>query len=326
VLTTFLAAIVLAAGALTLGADRASAAPGGTVEGLYSMEVTVSGTTTQYWLSIRSDSSWVFLGPQLIEGTWSASSNTYSFSQFWRDHCATFSGTLTSTGFNSVDAQGPFSGCAGPGTWYALRPALPTSTNVISQYPQPVVAGWLTVDVEVHATTDVSPLPVLSGNVRISNGTASCEAVLTAGAPGDATGGCPLKMKVIGKASITATYGGDGDYLPSAVAASTKVRIVRAASRTLLKPASPTVAYASETSDSFAASVTTQTGLSAYGRVTVMNGSTPLCRASLKSGQGTCNLRPGELAPGRYSLVAVWPGSAAIIGSTSRPVRLTVTP
>lgn len=91
--------------------------------GTYAMTVTVGATVTNYVLKVRSfngANDWT-VEEGRVQGVWYLQGATITFGQYWPDHCAIFTGVQTKTGINSKAQPGNFRGCAGEGTWYAVR-------------------------------------------------------------------------------------------------------------------------------------------------------------------------------------------------------------
>ena len=82
------------------------------------------------------------------------------------------------------------------------------------------------------------------------------------------------------------------------------------------------VIFGSESTEHFSVTVAPS---SAVGKVAVrtLAGRT-LCAATLKAGKGRCTLGPRELRPGSYTIVAVYGGDRALLGSKSGRCKLTV--
>jgi hypothetical protein len=84
------------------------------------------------------------------------------------------------------------------------------------------------------------------------------------------------------------------------------------------------VRYGHEQAARLAVAVTARGAGHPAGTVIITTGKTIACVLTLRSGRGTCALSPSRLRPGRYRLVARYPGSALDAGSTSAPRTLTV--
>ncbi len=123
-----------------------------------------------------------------------------------------------------------------------------------------------------------------------------------------------------GTHSITASYGGDSNYMASNSSAVTITVNALAATTTTLT-ASPTTA-ATGTTVSFTAMVTAATG-SPTGTVTFLDGTTPLGTATLSSGKAGYSTT--SLAGGTHSITAAYGGDANDASSVSSAVTLAIT-
>ncbi len=125
--------------------------------------------------------------------------------------------------------------------------------------------------------------------------------------------------------ALTATYGGDANFTGSADT-SKSLTVNQATTTTTLSLSSDTVAFGSEHSVTFTATVTPQfAGSSPSGVVTVATDAATLCTITLPA--TTCHTADDPLAPSgtAYSVSASYPGDTNFIGATSTASSLTIT-
>ena len=204
----------------------------------------------------------------------------------------------------------------------SFRVTTASSTLAIAVSPASAVYG---AEAPVTFTATVTPPTsgTPTGPVQILNGAALlCTVTLVAG-----SGTCTLAATAlpVGGYSVTGSYLGDTNFTP-ALSAPVGLTITQAATATTLSLAKTTVAYGSETTQVFTATVTpTPSGITPTGTVTVTSGTTTLCTITLPA--TTCALGATQLAPGSYpNVVATYGGNANIAGSASTPaLSFTVT-
>lgn len=224
---------------------------------------------------------------------------------------STSAGTKSITATYAGDAN--YLTSASAATSHAVNAASTTTTitNVAALTTPTVVGQPYAVNWTVAVTAPGALGVALTGNVTVSDGTATCSAAATAGT-------CNLTSTSAGAKSIVATYAGDTNYLGSASAAvshlvnipSTTTTITNAAA--LSTPSLINVAYPVNWSVTVNAPGTL--GASMTGSVTVSDG-TSTCAAVVSA--GTCNLT--STTSGVKSLVATYAGDVSYAGSASSP-------
>jgi hypothetical protein len=83
--------------------------------------------------------------------------------------------------------------------------------------------------------------------------------------------------------------------------------------------------FGREQAERISVKVTSRTGGTPGGTVTVKAGTRVICVIRLAGGKGSCTLPAKKLRPGRYRITAGYGGSGTYSGSASRPATLTVT-
>ena len=129
-------------------------------------------------------------------------------------------------------------------------------------------------------------------------------------------------------AGVTLTAGalvaGPASAAPSAPA---PPAMTPAATVTKLSLSQPQVTFGNEAIEQFSVLVTSATGDTPTGSVTVKAGDISICAITLAgTGSGSCALTASALPAGTYQVVASYPGDIAHIYSNSPPVILTVNP
>ena len=83
--------------------------------------------------------------------------------------------------------------------------------------------------------------------------------------------------------------------------------------------------FGREQAERISVKVTSRTGGTPGGKVTVKAGSRVICAIKLADGKGSCTLPAKKLRAGRYRITAGYGGSGTYSGSASKPATLTVT-
>ena len=160
------------------------------------------------------------------------------------------------------------------------------------------------------------------GVVTITAGQATlCTVTLSGG-----TGSCsPSSATVLnaGRATLTASYTGSADFLPSSASAALQVREAQSRTSLALSPAS--VVYGHEQSLKLTVTVAPQYSGSPRGTVIIAVGQTTLCTIRLSAQGGNCSpASPRVLSIGKHLVVASYQGSADFApSSTSRTLTVT---
>jgi len=184
-----------------------------------------------------------------------------------------------------------------------------TSTAITAHTPNPSVTGE-GINV-LYTVTPASGTGTPTGNVTVSDGTATCVASV-------AVGTCLLTPTTAGAKTLTASYPGDATF-----ASSTSPGVGQT-----VNPASTTTAITSNLPNPSVAGQAvavhfsvTSTGGTPTGNVTVSDGAAS-CVASVAA--GSCNLTP--TIAGSRTLTASYAGDASFSPSTSPGVGQTVNP
>jgi Bacterial Ig-like domain (group 3) len=86
-----------------------------------------------------------------------------------------------------------------------------------------------------------------------------------------------------------------------------------------------TIKFGHEQGEKISVTVSSRTGGTPAGKVTVAVGSAKICGITLAGAKGSCKLTARALKPGRYQLAAHYGGDASYAGSASAATTLTVT-
>ncbi len=207
------------------------------------------------------------------------------------------------------------------------------ATPVVSvNPPMSAVAGMITYDVSVEGS-GASP----TGTVTVSDGTNTCTGPLNAAG----ISACALQ-ETSGTYTITANYGGDGNYNPASDIAS---EVVNETTTTLV--VTPTnLVYGLEQTATFSVTVAPPPGETtppSGSTVDLLAGTQTLCVTSALTpttitvvdpvlgpvqvpvSTATCQLAPAAIPAGTYTVAAEYAGDpGTFVGSTSPPATLTV--
>jgi hypothetical protein len=150
-----------------------------------------------------------------------------------------------------------------------------------------------------------------TGVIAVGDGSVNCSIILPATT-------CSLTPTSIGPRTVTASYGGDVNYLASSN--TTPLTVVGAATSTALASAINPSVYGQGVT--FTATVT---GNAPVGTVDFFDGATPLCSAVvLAAAQATCT--SSTLSTATHSITATYSGDAGNAASTSTPLAQVVEP
>jgi hypothetical protein len=161
---------------------------------------------------------------------------------------------------------------------------------------------------------------VASGTVTVKAGNkVVCVMTIKAG-----KGSCKVSTAKYapGTVKFDASYNGGGKYRASNGSATLK--LLRAASKTILTRSAATVTYGHEQAERLSVRVIPQFAGTPAGKVTVKAGAAVVCVITLAGGAGSCALPAARLAAGSYLLTASYAGSVSFAASTSAKLGLTV--
>jgi Bacterial Ig-like domain (group 3)/Putative Ig domain len=190
-----------------------------------------------------------------------------------------------------------------------------TTTSVVAS-PNPAIVGQpvtLTATIAVVAPAAGTPgvtVTFLDGSTSLGTGTLSAgQAALTTSA------------LAAGSHSITATYGGDSNFLGSSSSTLT-LGIQQLTTTTLVAAPNPANAGQLVT---LSATVAAASGAPTGETVTFLDGATVLGTGTISAG-GTATFTTASLATGNHSLSASYPGDPSFAPSTSAALTLSVLP
>jgi hypothetical protein len=183
-----------------------------------------------------------------------------------------------------------------------------TTTTITSHVPEASVVGQeITVSFRVVATSPGSGVP--TGSVTISDGINSCTARVAAGS-------CALTPGTSGRKTLTATYGGDGNFNESSGAASYVVE--KSDTTTGITSDLPDPSEVGQKVNvTFRVTANRPGGGTPTGTVTISDG-TDSCAASAAA--GSCMLMP--TVAGRKTLTATYSGDPNFNGSSGTEPHL----
>lgn len=191
-----------------------------------------------------------------------------------------------------------------------------TSTSLTASASTATVGAPITFTASVQPTLNAT-LP--SGTVSFYDGT---NLIGTGSLTSKATASLTTSTLTVGSHTVTAVYGGNGNYAGSTSPA--YVETITLIPTTVALSASPsTAAYG--TPITLTAQISSSSGSTvSSGTVTFANGSTTLGSSTVSS-TGTASLVLSNLVPGTYSLTATYSGSSTDGSATSAPLSITVT-
>ncbi|WP_162601551.1 Ig-like domain repeat protein [Occallatibacter savannae] len=208
---------------------------------------------------------------------------------------------------------------AGGGTdaFVAKVMSLQPSTTALTTSPaSPTVGQQVTLNAKVSGPQGATVVPTgkisfLSGSTSLGTGTL------------DNTGTATFSTSSLAANtySLTASYGGDGNYSPSA--SSAQMLVVSPYSTTTTLTVSPTTASVGQTI-AFTAKVKASSGSAVpTGTITFLNGTKQLAAVAVDS-SGSATYTSSTLAAGSYSITAAYSGDANDASSTSSAATLVI--
>ncbi len=233
--------------------------------------------------------------------------------------------TYTSAGSHTITAVFGGGGNFATSTSSALTQKVNQAgtTTTLSSSANPSVVGQpitFTATVSVAAPGSGTPtgsVAFFDGGVAISG----CGAATLSNA-GIAT--CPVTYTSAGSHTITAVFGGGGNFATSTSSALTQ-KVNQAGTTTSLKLSTSVATYGSEQSVTFTSTVSPQLSGTPSGKITIESGSTALCTITLPSStctSTTSSALAASVSP--YSITAVYGGDSNFTGSSSASVALQV--
>ncbi len=206
--------------------------------------------------------------------------------------------------------------CATSGVASGCSPD-PTTTAITDIAPaKPTVGQPVTVDVTVSPSSPGSGTP--TGSAVVSDGSQSCTAQLSAG-----SGSCQLSESAVGTYTLTAAYGGDGNF-GSSTSAGTKVSVSKEATVTGLGLSVLSVGYGSGVLENAYVTVTPQFAGTATGTVQVTVDGGYECYLLLAGGEAVCAFDASELPPGTHTVKAIYYGDTNFKSSKSPGIKIVV--
>ncbi len=216
--------------------------------------------------------------------------------------------TSTTAGAKSLVASyagdANYGGSSSAATAHTVNAA--ATTTAVSTTPTSTTSGGTyTVNFTVTANAPGGGTP--TGTVNVSDGAGgTCSAALSGGA-----GSCQLSTGLVGTRTITATYAGTADYSTSSGTASHTVTLLGSTTTITANTPNPSVIGQSVT---FSVSVTSLLGTPG-GTVTITDGATTLCTATLSGGAGSCSFT--FTSAGTRTVTATYSGDATHGGSSN---------
>jgi hypothetical protein len=206
-----------------------------------------------------------------------------------------------------------------------------TTVQLTESNPGPPGTAAYGNESAVKFTATVSPeysgTPTGTVTVDDSGNDKLCTITLTTGQ--DGSGSCSPGDTVLGAGSYEAIahYSGDTNFGSSDTSGSPlSFSVSRAGSATNLSLSAASIAYGSEGTEKFTATVTPRYAAAGFpaGQVTIAESGTTLCTITLASGTGACSMPAAKLPAGKYNLTARYGGGSAIAGSASAVSKLAV--
>ncbi len=137
----------------------------------------------------------------------------------------------------------------------------------------------------------------------------TCTATLAGG-----SGSCKITETVVGDYAFTASYGGDGSYLSSDTAAASGVTVGEDGTTTSITSTTPSPVVGEGITVNVSVAANPPGSGAPSGSVTVADGGTQSCTATLAAGAGNCTIT--EATAGGYTFTATYDGDAPDFASS----------
>jgi hypothetical protein len=184
-----------------------------------------------------------------------------------------------------------------------------TTTSIVDTTANPVVGQPITVEVSVSANSPGSGTP--TGTVTVSDGAShTCPAVLS-----DGSGSCAITETVAADYTFTATYKGDVDDVSSSTAAGTDVTVGQDDTSTVITNTTSSFVVGQPITIDVSVSANSPGSGTPTGTVTVSDGGTQTCPATLSGGVGSCQVT--ETTAGAYTFSAAYGGDSNYVSSST---------
>ncbi len=202
--------------------------------------------------------------------------------------------------------------------------AAPTANVVLTADQNPVTVGQNVTYTATVSGSGATP----TGSVNFSDGSSpigSCQNVgLVPGAPGTASATCVQAYSTVAGSPhmISASYGGDPTYAPTASNVLSEAVVAAGTSTALTAP--PSLAYGAENATPLSVTVSTLGAGTPTGTVAITSGSTNICSITLSGGTGSCTLGAAQLDAATYPLSAIYTPDTGDFSGSSTTGSLTV--
>ena len=225
---------------------------------------------------------------------------------------ATFSTTALAVGTHSITASysgdGNYLTSTTSGPLSQVVNKAPTTTTVVAS-ASPITFGQSdTYTATVSGPTGVLPAP--SGTVTFTDGSTTLGTGTLSTTAGVTTATFTASQPAVGVHTISASYGGDGNYVTSATTSSASVTVNKALTTITLQTSGTPATYGSQVT--FTATVAGPVGVTPLptGSVTFSDGSATLGSASIAivGGAPVASLSTSSLAPGTHSITVSYGG------------------
>ncbi|HYD42820.1 MAG TPA: Ig-like domain repeat protein, partial [Anaeromyxobacter sp.] len=217
--------------------------------------------------------------------------------------------TLTLAGAGDIVLDASQAGSADYDAAPTVRRTLSVSpgatSTTLSAAPSPSVAGASVTFTVAVAASEGTP----TGTVTVRDGAATmCTATLSGGA-----GACSASTLGVGSHELTASYGGDASFAPSASAATT-LTVGKGAAGVALAVAPGAPVSGEPVTWTATVTATAPSSGTPSGTVELRDGETLLCAITLSGGAGACTR---ALGAGRHTISATYGGSASFETASS---------